>query len=135
MKNLKTSALIMTSTLLLSSCATIFTGNRASININGQQDEPVNITTYDSTYQQVKLPYIVKIYKKKLKEKISVTSEHYKYQDFIPGRKMNPWIFGNIALGGVIGVAIDALTGAFYDAENKTVNLQYTPKNTNQMND
>lgn len=128
MKHFKTVALMISGLTLVSSCATILTGTRSSITINGQQEEPVNITTYETTIEQVTLPYVLKVSKKKLREKISVTSEHYIYRDFIPGRKTNPWIIGNIALGGLIGLGVDALTGSFYDAEHKKITLEATPK-------
>lgn len=125
MKNL---LFIVLGTLLLSSCATIITGTQAKININGQQQEPVDIATRTKTYEQVMLPYLLTVEKKNLDEKISVTSEHYIYQDFIPGKKINLWLLGNIVAGGFIGLGIDALTGAIHDAENKNIDLKYSPK-------
>lgn len=121
-------ALALSALLTFGSCATIMTGTRASININGQQEEPVNIVTPTHTYEQVMLPYVVKVPKKKLEEKISVTSEHYIYRDFIPGRKMCGWVWGNILIGGLIGLGIDAISGGAYATETKMINLEATPK-------
>lgn len=129
----KTSAILLTVALILSSCATIITGTKAEITINGQQEEPVNITTVDNeTYEQVMLPYVLKISRNDLNEKISVTSEHYIYRDFIPGRKINGWILGNIVLGGVIGLGVDAATGALYDTKRDSIQLQYKSKTEQQ---
>lgn len=128
MKHFTIGALALCSLLSFGSCATIITGTRASININGQQEEPVNIVTPTRTYEQVMLPYIIKVPKRKLEEKISVTSEHYIYRDFIPGRKMCGWVWGNLAIGGLIGLGIDVISGGAYATETKAIDLNATPK-------
>lgn len=129
MKSLHSKLILLPAlSLLLGSCATIVTGTNAEIIINGQQEEPVTIKTFNNTYEGVMLPQTVKVQKKKLNETISVISEHYNYQSFIPGRKSNPWIFGNIVIGGLIGFGVDALTGGMYEAKMPIVELQATPK-------
>ncbi len=128
MKNLGYLAVITASVLMVSSCATIITGTQASININGQQEEPVTIKTHKATYENVSLPFVAKVNKRHLNDKITVTSPNYVYRDFIPGRKTNGWVFGNIVIGGLIGLGIDAITGGLYDAQNKTIELNCSPK-------
>ena len=128
----KTSAILLTVALILSSCATIVSGTSTEIVIRGQQDEPVNITTYRATHRQVMLPYVLEVRRTDLNERISVTSDHYVYQDFIPGQKINGWIWGNILLFNFIGLGIDATTGAFYETKRDAVELQYKPKTEQQ---
>lgn len=97
---------------LLTSCATIFTGTKAKINLIGEIQEPITIATHDSTYQTASLPFTFKVKRKKLDWPIKITSDNYTYPDIIPGKSVNGWTFGNIAIGGLIGLGVDFATGA-----------------------
>lgn len=44
---------------------------------------------------------------------------HIELEGYLPyeatfSRKLNTWVFGNIVFGGLIGLAVDAATGAIY---------------------
>jgi hypothetical protein len=59
----------------LSSCATIVSGGAPSITINGNVNEPVNITTTKQTYSSVTLPAVVQVDRHKLDgQRIKITS-------------------------------------------------------------
>ncbi len=99
--------------LLLSSCATIITGTKADIAIDGSVFEPVTITTSYRTYENVELPTVVKVKKKHLSgQHIKIESENYTYKDIVLKKEMNPWTLGNIIIGGLIGLGVDMITNA-----------------------
>lgn len=101
----------VTTTAFLSSCATIVSGGDPSITITGEVNEPVNITTTNQTYQGVTLPAVVKVKRHKLDgQRIQITSENYKFNDIVLEKSVNGWAFGNILLGGVIGLGVDLAT-------------------------
>jgi hypothetical protein len=41
--------------------------------------------------------------------------EGYQPFEIITTRKTSGWVWGNIVFGGLIGLAVDAITGALYD--------------------
>lgn len=46
--------------------------------------------------------------------------------------RINPWYFGNIAIGGVIGIAaVDPLTGAMWSLHPHTIDANLVPKSAN----
>ena len=112
-KSFKSIIMAVAAPMLLSSCATIVSGGDPSITINGNVNEPVNITTTKQTYQGVNLPAVVKVNRHKLDgQRIQITSDKYKFNDIILEKKVNGWAFGNILLGGVIGWGIDLGTNS-----------------------
>ena len=106
--------LLALSTLLLTSCATIFTGTRARVIIDGDAPEPLTIVADEQTYDSVSLPASLSIRRDKLTEPITLTSPHYDYADIIPGRNTNLWIWANY-FNGFLGLPVDLMTGAIYE--------------------
>lgn len=100
---------IVASTTLFCSCATIVSGGDPSITINSTSvTEPVNITTEKQTYTNVTLPAVVQVKRKKMDgQRIRVESENYKFNDIVLRKAINGWAFGNIVLGGIIGLGVD----------------------------
>lgn len=122
---------IILSTWLLSSCGTIFPGT-SKIKLEGQSVEPVNITTSKGTYNQVYLPIEVKISRHGLKgQRINISSENYTYPEIVLDKKINPWTFANIILGGVIGWSIDLATNGVSIPCKKQFDISGTKKNSN----
>jgi len=99
---------------LLSSCATIVSGGNPTITINSAADDaPVNITTSYGYYDQVTFPATVKVKRKHLEgQRIQIESEKYKFSDIVLRRETNPWAWGNILIGGLIGLSVDLLTNS-----------------------
>ena len=119
-KNFKSLMLMAVAAMALSSCATIVTGSNPKVVIDGDVDEPVTISTSFTTYDNVKLPIMVRLKRKHLDgQRIKVTSENYTYKDVVVQKNINEWTFGNILLGGIIGWGIDLLTnGVSKPADN-----------------
>ena len=109
----------------LSSCATIVSGGDPSITINGNVNEPVDITTAKQTYSRVTLPAVVQVQRHKLDgQRIRITSENYKFDDIVLGKQVNGWAFGNILLGGVIGWGVDLATNCVVKPEQTQFTIQ-----------
>ena len=99
--------------MIFSSCATIITGTTSKVTIDGDVDEPVTITTSFKTYGDVELPQVVKISRKAIDgQRIQIESEHYKFKDVVLRKSINGWAWGNILIGGLIGLGIDLGTNA-----------------------
>ncbi|MBQ8712441.1 MAG: hypothetical protein IJ551_06445 [Prevotella sp.] len=132
-KSFKSIIVAVAAPMLLSSCATIISGGDPSITINGNVNEPVNITTTKQTYQGVKLPAVVKVNRHKLDgQRILITSESYKFNDIILEKKVNGWAFGNILIGGLIGWGVDLGTNAVVEPVQTHFTVQPLPKQGNK---
>ncbi|AFK04651.1 PEGA domain protein [Emticicia oligotrophica DSM 17448] len=66
--------------------------------------------------------------------KISITMEGYQPYETILQRKVDGWFFGNIILGGVIGIVIDAVTGSMYKLTPNQVSAQMKLSGANVFN-
>ena len=132
-------------TMLVSSCATIFSGGSPKITIEGNIGEPVTITTTKQTYPNVTLPYVVKVKRHKLDgQRIYIQSETTRYKDIVLQKSINGWTFTNILIGGIIGWGVDLCTNAVskpaqkyfyinaYDVQGQPV--QRTTNNNNNNN-
>ena len=56
---------------------------------------------------------------------VDIKREGHQPTTAVIGRRVNPWIIGNILLGGIIGLAVDLASGAAWklDTDNVHVNL------------
>jgi len=104
-------ALVGVVVLSLSSCATIVSGGSPKIILDGDVDEHVTIVTEKQVYNDVTLPYQVKVNRHAIDgQRITIKSDNYEYKDVMLEKKVNEWAFGNIIFGGLIGWGVDLLT-------------------------
>lgn len=126
MKQLLTIAAILS----LTGCATIFTGSRHPLTINTVPDAAsVKITDIDrkevftgTTPTTVKLRKSAGYFQR---QEYTVLLQKDGYQDkTIPVNfKLGGWYFGNIVIGGAIGmVAVDPATGGMWHSRTKVIN-------------
>lgn len=97
--------------VLMSSCATIFTGGNPNVTIYGDTPEPVTIVTEVKTYKDVYLPCKVEVKRHKIDgQHIRVVQSGKRYRDIILDKAVNGWAYGNILIGGLIGWGVDLIT-------------------------
>lgn len=106
-------SLLALSAVLFCSCATILSGTRADILIDGAVSEPLTVVADEKTYDSIVPPVTVSVSRKHLNAPITLTSAHYDYADFIPGKETNPMVWVNI-FTQPLGLAVDYITGAAY---------------------
>ena len=120
--------------ILLSGCGTIIHGSKqdviiistpkkAEVNIDG-----LNVGT---------TPFLTKLSRKNI-HFVKLDIQGYETYYITLSRKLDAWIFGNIIIGGIIGIAVDAATGSMYKLSpgeisadlkvKSTVNLENKPK-------
>ena len=109
--SIKSASLVLAATVMFSSCATIVSGGNPTITINGDSSKPVTIKTDVNTYENLYLPAKVKVSRHAIDgQRVQITSEGEKYKDIILEKQVNGWAFGNVILGGLIGLGIDLIT-------------------------
>lgn len=126
MKKLSLTLLLLVS---LTSCCTIMHGTTQSIGIaSNPSDASVWI---DKTFVG-NTPLIVDMSRKD-NHYVRIELEGYQPYEATFSRQMSSWVFGNIVFGGIIGLAVDAITGGIYmltpeqvQAEMRTNHFAYS---------
>ena len=110
-KSIKIAAVAVFIVSSFSSCATIVAGGNPTITIDGEVKEPVTIITEKATYSDVELPYQVIVNRHHIDgQRVKVKSENFHFRDIVLEKATNSWAFGNILLGGIIGLGVDLIT-------------------------
>ncbi len=112
--------------LSMTGCATIIEGTTQNVNFSTINGESVKATiTSDNGTVHATLPES-RSFKKSYND-ISVTVKETKCivpTTTVSKPKLNPWFFGNIITGGVVGSTTDAISGAMWEYdENVMVNV------------
>lgn len=131
---MKTGVVIVLSALALTGCASIFSGTTQEVGIRTTPGAKFTVTNgYGSQVASGESPATVDLkrgasYFSPQSYRIQLSKAGYKPRtvDVQPG--MNPWYFGNILLGGFIGmVIVDPLTGAMFRLSPHEVDMQLDP--------
>ena len=110
--------------LLLTSCATIFSGSKAKVTVrNDDVKVPVTLTYDNQTEQNVFLPHKIKLKRGFKASTITATANGYEKGKVIVSKKFNPTTLANIItlIGAIPGAGIDAATGAIMKPESKDI--------------
>lgn len=112
------------STLLLSSCGTIFCGTKAKVTVNNPKvTQPVSITTDVNCYNNITLPYEVKVRRGYKPSNIVVQSEGYLPATIVVKKKYNPVTVANVF--NWLAWAVDAGTGAIMRPERTAYTFSF----------
>lgn len=114
--------------IAVSSCATVFNGTKAKILLtNDNVTEPVNITADNKQYNNVTLPYRVKVKRGYKNSEVKITSNGYEPFTMSIDKVFNGTYIANILFPP--GFIIDAATGAIMKPEQKTYFVNLVRKN------
>jgi len=83
----------------------------------------------DSVYG--KTPLHIDMKRKRRGRDVRLKLDGYETYYVYMHRTLNPWVLGNILLGGLIGLGIDAITGAMYEVYPDNINADL--KKTSQQ--
>ena len=110
-KEIKLAAIAVSFVLSFSSCATIVAGGSPRITIDGDTKAPVTIITEKQTHPNVQLPYEVQVNRHHIDgQRIQIQSDNGSYRDIVLEKEVNGWTWGNILIGGLIGLGVDLIT-------------------------
>ena len=99
-------------TMGFSSCATMFTGTKADIFIDGDVNEPVTISSSAGVYKDVSLPTFVEVKRRHLNgQHIQINSDHHAFEDIVLEKDFNGWALAS-AVSGITPFLIDLMTNA-----------------------
>lgn len=106
---------------LLSSCASIVSGSTQKVKFSSN---PSGAIVWVDGVNLGLTPVTSKLKRNKKSQKVKIELEGYKTQELVLERKLNGWFFGNILIGGIIGIVVDASTGAMYSLSPKELNVE-----------
>lgn len=106
--------------LAIFGCATIMHGPSQEIGI---QSKPTGATVTIDNQEYGKTPVIAKLSRKD-HHKVHITLEGYQPFDATITRSTSGWVWGNIVFGGLIGLAVDAITGSLYKLKPEQVEAE-----------
>jgi hypothetical protein len=105
-----------------SGCATIMSGTKHTINVQAEPEDSkifINGALHKSPCSQD----VERGINAASKNKIVVEKDNYKPCEMNLSGSVHPWIFGNIILGGLIGIAIDLGTGAATSVKQEDIKM------------
>lgn len=115
--------LFLTISLLFSACATIMHGSRQEMFITC---EPRVASVYVDSAYQGETPMVV-LLKRGKNHRLRIELPGYQPFETVLTRRLDGWIFGNILLGGFIGVAVDAVSGSMYRLSPRDIYPELMP--------
>lgn len=102
---------IAASALTLSACASIMHGTSQDVGISSS---PTGATVTVDNSAKAQTPYVANLSRKD-NHVIHVAADGYAPADLTLTRSTSGWVWGNIVFGGLIGLAVDAMTGGLYN--------------------
>jgi len=104
--------------IILTSCATIISGTTQKVSLSSN---PSLANVYIDEIKVGKTPYVAKL-ERKTEHKVKIELAGYKPYETTLTRKFNAWYIGNVFIGGLIGLVVDAATGSIYNLSPNQVN-------------
>jgi len=115
-------AYLLSSSLLLSSCATIVSGSKQNVKFASY---PSSATIFINEVEVGKTPFELKLARNG-EHDVQIKLDGYQTYQTSLTKKFNAWYIGNILIGGIIGLIVDPITGAIYNLTPNQINAQLT---------
>jgi len=111
---------IILTALVILGCATIMHGTSQEIGI---QSRPTGATVTIDNREFGKTPVIAMLSRKD-NHTVHLALDGYQPFDATITRSTSGWVWGNIVFGGLIGLAVDAITGGLYKLKPEQVEAE-----------
>ena len=115
--------------VVFSGCATIMQGTRQSIGIGSV---PTSASVTINNVEKGRTPIVVEL-KRKDHHIVKIKMSGYLPYETTFTRSTSGWVWGNIVLGGLIGLAIDAITGGMYKLTPTEINAVLTKEGVSAL--
>lgn len=117
-------AILISLSFILASCSTIVNGRYDEVRVSSSVPGAAVIVDGMNKGQT---PCVVEV-SRKGGQTLSIEKEGYEAYQTRLSTSLSGWMFGNILIGGLIGIAVDVTTGAWSDIEPDEINAVLTPK-------
>lgn len=102
---------LMLGALALSACASIMHGTSQDIGISSS---PTGAKVMIDNQQGANTPYVAKLSRKD-NHIVKIDLDGYQPAELTLTKSVSGWVWGNIVFGGLIGLAVDAISGGLYN--------------------
>lgn len=106
----RSAALVGIAVLVMSGCATVIHGTRQDVGISST---PPGASVTIDNLQSGTTPVFAKL-RRKENHVVRISLPGYQSTDLTLTSSVSGWVWGNIAIGGLIGLAVDAISGGMY---------------------
>lgn len=103
-------AVSILSAFALSACASIMHGTSQEVGISST---PTSASVSIDNVTKGQTPFVAKLSRKD-NHVIHIAADGFQPADLTLTRSVSGWVWGNLLFGGVIGLAVDAITGGLY---------------------
>lgn len=103
--------LVVPAVLIVTACATIMHGSSQPLGISSS---PTNAMVSVDKMNVGNTPVIAKL-KRGDNHTVAINMDGYAPFEATVTKKVSGWVWGNIVFGGLIGLAVDAMTGGLYN--------------------
>lgn len=110
-KLLLSTSLVLGATFLFSGCATIVQGSKQSVSFSSS---PKGATVLLNGQEKCQTPCTITLKKNKF-DSVSFSKEGYMTHTQEIKKQTDPWFFGNILIGGLLGSTTDIVSGSAYE--------------------
>lgn len=104
--------------LILTSCATIISGTRQNVKFSSN---PSSAIIFIDEVEVGKTPFELRLTRIS-EHSVMIKLDGYQTYETKLTKKFNAWYLGNIVFGGIIGLVVDASTGAIYNLSPSEIN-------------
>jgi hypothetical protein len=129
MKSLSKIAIVILFFSIVTSCASIISTSKQTININ-TNPSGANVSING---ENVGISPLFYSFSRKNDYTVKIDLAGYQPYELRLTRSLNPWVFGNIIFGGLIGIVIDAATGAIYKLSPDQINTNLSPASVSSI--
>jgi hypothetical protein len=120
--------------IVLSGCASIISGRTATVTIDSYPSH-ADVVIHDKHGKEVIATHTPARVELRRKDKFiwpakytaTITKPGYKTARVPINQTLNPWIAGNVVVGGVIGLAVDNATGAAWKPKVAAIHSELEP--------
>jgi len=128
---MKKLSILLLATSILSGCASIIEGQSQNINITTSNNKNVDARIFTkSGIQEIKLPHHMTVQKNSQDITIHVKDGTCnKESTTVVKSRLEPWFWGNLITGGIVGSTTDSVTGAMWKYD-ETVIVHVDEKNS-----
>jgi hypothetical protein len=128
--------LIALAALSAGGCASLVSGRHADVAINSSPPD-AHVSVRDKQGRMVaaaRTPAVVSLkrgdgFLKRAEYTATIEKPGYSTAHVPIESRLNPWLFGNVFLGGVVGLAVDPYTGAMWRPTPHAINEELLPSN------
>lgn len=120
----KVLSLILTAGLM-SSCASVINGRTQDVGISSNPAGAlVKVDGIDKGMTPCNL-----LLKRDESHTVTIEKEGYQPASATLSKSVSGWVWGNVLIGGLVGLGVDAITGGFWTLEPENVSVQLVPLN------